>query len=47
MGKGVESNGRNQFVLEGKILALDELSAQGYTSLPKPDEVESGQMVLK
>ena len=25
----------------------DELSAQGYTSLPKPDEVESGQMVLK
>ena len=25
----------------------DELSAQGYTSLPKPDKVESGQMVLK
>ena len=24
----------------------DELSDQGYTSLPKPDESESGQMVL-
>ena len=25
----------------------DELSDQGYTSLPKSDESESGQMVLK
>ena len=25
----------------------DKLSDQGYTSLPKPDESESGQMVLK
>ena len=30
-----------------QFFACDELSAQGYTSLPKPDEVESGQMVLK
>ena len=29
------------------INTYDELSAKGYTSLPKPDEVESGQMVLK
>ena len=27
--------------------ALDELSDQGYTSLPKSDEIKSGQMVLK
>ena len=25
----------------------DELSDQGYTSLPKSEEIESGQMVLK
>ena len=28
-------------------LGYDELLDQGYTSLPKPDESESGQMVLK
>ena len=27
--------------------SYDELSDQGYTSLPKSDESESGQMVLK
>ena len=27
--------------------AYDELSDQGYTSLPKSDEIKSGQMVLK
>ena len=28
-------------------LLFDKFSDQGYTSLPKPDESESGQMVLK
>ena len=30
-----------------KACDYDELSDQGYTSLPKSDESESGQMVLK
>ena len=30
-----------------KYPGYDKLSDQGYTSLPKPDESESGQMVLK
>ena len=29
------------------LLEYDELSDQGYTSLPKRDESESGKMVLK
>ena len=28
-------------------LSYDKFSGHGYTSLPKPDESESGQMVLK
>ena len=36
-----------KFLSSPPSVGHDELSAQGYTSLPKPDEVESGQMVLK
>ena len=36
----------NRFVCTS-IDSYDEFSDQGYTSLPKPDESESGQMVLK
>ena len=35
------------YEIKSNQLAFDELSDQGYTSLPKPDESESGQMVLK
>ena len=32
---------------EDEYVAYDKFSGHGYTSLPKPDESESGQMVLK
>ena len=34
-------------ITEDNECEYDELSDQGYISLPKPDESESGQMVLK
>ena len=32
---------------QGRFPSYDKFSGHGYTSLPKPDESESGQMVLK
>ena len=33
--------------IKARHMSHDEFSGHGYTSLPKPDESESGQMVLK